>query len=184
VSIISLSAAIFILQKVCSETQGEFSVAKDAVHFEELLQRNLLPKISLTAAEERDVLLIKMGFPKKNITQKPVMCSCHKLLKCVVFECPKCGSYQCDVPSFCKVCNLMLASSAHLTRTSHHNNPVDIFDVAQNVYFSQAAQTPTNGNHDVLMENGEEHSKLELVTCGGCEKIMEKSFDASKFISI
>ena len=100
VSIISLSAAIFILQKVCSETQGEFNVAKDAVHYDELLQRNLLPKISLTAAEERDVLLIKMGFPKKNITQKPVMCSCHKLLKCVVFECPKCGSYQCDVPSF------------------------------------------------------------------------------------
>jgi len=75
VSIISLSAAVFILQKVCSETLGEFSVAKDATHYEELLQRNLLPKISTAAAEEREVLLIKMGFPKKNITPKPVMCS-------------------------------------------------------------------------------------------------------------
>jgi transcription initiation factor TFIIH subunit 2 len=89
VSIISLSAAIYICQKLCLETQGEFNVAKDTVHYDELLQRNLMPKISLAAAEERDVLLIKMGFPKKNITPKPVMCSCHKLLKCVVFECPK-----------------------------------------------------------------------------------------------
>lgn len=64
VSIISLSAAIFILQKVWEETQGEFSVAKDTTHYEELLQRNLIPKISMDAVEEREVLLIKMGFPK------------------------------------------------------------------------------------------------------------------------
>lgn len=78
VSIISLSAAVYILQTVCKETYGEFSVALDAIHFEELLQRNLMPKASAFEAEEKDVLLIKMGFPKKNITNKPVMCSCHK----------------------------------------------------------------------------------------------------------
>lgn len=89
VSIISLSAAVFILQKICSETSGEFSVARDNTHFEELLQRNLLPKVSLSSFEEKETLLVKMGFPKKNIVSQPVICSCHKLLKCVVFRCPR-----------------------------------------------------------------------------------------------
>mmetsp|Transcript_6890 Transcript_6890/g.6042 ORF Transcript_6890/g.6042 Transcript_6890/m.6042 type:complete len:152 (+) Transcript_6890:408-863(+) len=89
VSIVSLSAAVFILQKLCTETSGEFSVAKDTAHYEELLQRSLLPKVSLTAIEDRDVLLVKMGFPKKTITRSPVFCSCHKLMRCVIFECPK-----------------------------------------------------------------------------------------------
>ena len=133
-----MSAAVYIFTKICKETQGEFSVAKDSKHFEELLQRNLLPKISHEAAEERDVQLVKMGFPKRSIKVKPVMCSCHKKLKCVVFECPKCTSFQCDVPSFCKVCSLNLASSAHLTRTAHHNNSVDNFIVAQTVFYEHS----------------------------------------------
>lgn len=77
VSIISLSAAVYILQKIWQETQGEFSVVKDSPHFDELIQRNLLPKTCALASDERDVLLIKMGFPKKNITSKPLMWSCH-----------------------------------------------------------------------------------------------------------
>ena len=77
VSIISLSAAVYILQKIWQETQGEFSVVKDVNHFDELLQRNLLPKTCAIASEEREIALIEMGFPKKNIKLKPVMWSWH-----------------------------------------------------------------------------------------------------------
>lgn len=125
-----------------------------------------------------------MGFPKKNITGKPVMTSGTKTMKCVVYECPRCGALLSDVPSFCKVCNLMLASSAHLTRTAHHNNPVENYDVAQNVLYGHkiAAGEYINGNG---APNGETNgASTELVTCGGCDIQLQKSIEMSKFISI
>ena len=180
VSIISLSAAVFILQKICQETSGEFSVAIDSTHYEELLQRNLLPKVSLSVIEERDVLLVKMGFPKKTITKTPVICSCHKLLKWVVFECPKWGSYQWDVPSFCKVWNLMLASSAHLTRTAQHNNPVENFKSAESL-----EERLLNLHLEVIpskeVKNGEPIPAEEIIIWSGCEKKLLK--EDLKYIS-
>jgi hypothetical protein len=58
----------------------------------------------------------------------------------------------------------MLASSAHLTRTSHHNNPVDNFSVAQGVYFSHPRLNPTNGNYDQIMDNAEEKPQISQVS--------------------
>lgn len=77
----------------------------------------------------------------------------------------------------------MLASSAHLTRTAHHNNPVDNFEIAQNVYEKYPIFQSTNGHLDQPMGNGEV-AALETIKCSGCEKSMEKSYEASKYISI
>ena len=44
VSVISLSAQVYILEKLAKETNGTFNVAIDRSHFEILLQRILIPK--------------------------------------------------------------------------------------------------------------------------------------------
>ena len=104
-------------------------------------------------------------------------------MKWVVFEWPKWGSYQCDVPSFCKVWNLMLASSAHLTRTSHHNDQVNIFSTAQ-AAFNNGLKENGFYNPEQINENGNMHFQPKIVTWGGWEKKMEMSYESSKFISI
>ena len=43
VSVVSLTAGVYILQKLCSETNGEFCLAKNKDHLEELMERFLVP---------------------------------------------------------------------------------------------------------------------------------------------
>jgi hypothetical protein len=57
----------------------------------------------------------------------------------------------------------MLASSAHLTRTAHHNNPVDNFEVAQNIYDKHPKLGYTNGN-DSHMTNGDTPEVEKFIT--------------------
>jgi len=45
-SVISLSAAIHILQKLATTTNGEFHLAKDEAHFKELIKRFRVPSDS------------------------------------------------------------------------------------------------------------------------------------------
>lgn len=45
-SVISLSAATFVLENLTKKTGGEFRLAKDKVHFHELLERFLVPRES------------------------------------------------------------------------------------------------------------------------------------------
>jgi len=46
-SVISLSSALFILQKITLVTSGEFFLAKDEQHFQDLLKKQLVPSDSI-----------------------------------------------------------------------------------------------------------------------------------------
>lgn len=59
-----------------------------------------------------------MGFPKRDLLTYPTLCACHSELKCLVYICPNCLAPSCELSSFCKVCSMMLVSSAHLSRTT------------------------------------------------------------------
>eukprot|EP00347_Sterkiella_histriomuscorum_P002583 403367585 len=123
-SVISLSASMFILQKVTQLTGGEFFLSKDQAHFQDLLKRLLVPKESiedLTQRKQQQNTLIKMGFPMRKILSYPAVCSCHNDLRFLVYICPNCQSPSCELSSFCKVCQIMLVSAAHLSRTAQHN---------------------------------------------------------------
>jgi len=93
VSVISLSAAIYILQHVCRQTKGHFYLAKNKDHLTELLGEFIVPSESDTrhieeeSKEKIDVdsgveeietsSKIKIGFPVQQINSTPFVCSCH-----------------------------------------------------------------------------------------------------------
>ena len=78
----------------------------------------------------------------------------------------------------------MMASSAHLTRTSHHNNPVDNFGIAEKEFFTNPKLGGGKAGQDQEMQNGDSQPPKEILRCAGCEKAMEKSYEASKYITV
>lgn len=69
----------------------------------------------------------------------------------------------------------MLASSAHLTRTAHHNNPVENFKVVTSILSNEYSNK----------ENEESKIKVpDVIICSGCEKQLDKYSKASKCISV
>jgi len=93
VSVISLSAAIYILQHVSRQTKGHFFLAKNKDHLSELLDEFIVPSESDTreikeeSKDEMDIdsgvheietsSKIKIGFPVQQIIATPFVCSCH-----------------------------------------------------------------------------------------------------------
>lgn len=63
VSVICLSASIFILNKIAQETLGQCNLAKDRDHFEELLKRFLVPT-ALPNGDSKTATKIAISFPK------------------------------------------------------------------------------------------------------------------------
>lgn len=53
----------------------------------------------------------------------------HSELRYGGYQCPKCHSKLCELPSECGVCGLTLVSSPHLARSFHHLFPVPDFDI-------------------------------------------------------
>lgn len=51
----------------------------------------------------------------------------HKEIKLNTYECPRCLSRVCDLPTDCATCGLTLISSAHLARSYHHLFPLQDF---------------------------------------------------------
>ncbi len=51
----------------------------------------------------------------------------HLELRYGGFNCPKCLSKLCELPSECRICGLTLVSSPHLARSYHHLFPVNDF---------------------------------------------------------
>lgn len=106
VNIISLSAAIYILQNLCQQTQGQFYLAKNKEHLAEILDRFLVPsetdqfsvrphESKRDSTEDGDLeiqercQMIKIGFPTRQINF-PQVCTCHGQPKNIFYTCPNC----------------------------------------------------------------------------------------------
>lgn len=65
VSVICLSASIFILNKIARETLGKCNLAKDRDHFEDLLKRFLVPTaLPESVSDSKTANKISISFPK------------------------------------------------------------------------------------------------------------------------
>ncbi|TNV79005.1 hypothetical protein FGO68_gene4403 [Halteria grandinella] len=126
-SVISLSAAIYMLQKLADTTRGEFMLSKSQQHFQELLKRCLIPRESIKMQQLQgqqqegvsNAQLIKMGFPERVAGEKiPVYCMCHNESKFFYYRCPNCQAPQCELSAACKICKVLLVSAVHLARTT------------------------------------------------------------------
>ena len=47
VNVVSLTAGIYVLQSLSSETQGQFVLARDKEHLDDLMERFLVPSDSI-----------------------------------------------------------------------------------------------------------------------------------------
>lgn len=142
-SVVSLSAALFILQHLAKSTQGQFFMAKNKEHFEEIAQKYLVPQFTQAEMEaEKDTAqLIKIAFPSilfADDAKRP--CHCHNKFVYQFLECPNCKGIMCMnnfykessggqaegqqdlLDSFegnqilpqCRFCNILFVSSAKL----------------------------------------------------------------------
>ena len=100
-SVISLSAAMHILQHLAKSTQGQFFTAIDKEHFEEITQKYLVPQFMKNAQKIQDeqdtAQLIKIAFHSVLFTvndqKKP--CNCHNKFVYQFLECPNCKGVMC-----------------------------------------------------------------------------------------
>ncbi|XP_045161662.1 general transcription factor IIH subunit 2-like [Mercenaria mercenaria] len=149
-SMIGLAAEVRICKKLCSDTNGKYTVILDESHFKDLLNQHTSPPPAMMNTESS---LIRMGFPHHHLGgdrsgDKPSMCMCHLDSKSVEgfsttgYFCPQCKSKYCELPVECKACGLTLVSAPHLARSYHHLFPLDQsqeipvtdFDPGQNIY--------------------------------------------------
>ncbi|KAH3827488.1 hypothetical protein DPMN_129423 [Dreissena polymorpha] len=147
-SMVGLAAEVHICKRLCTDTNGQYTVILDEGHFKDLLNQHTSPP---PAQNNTESSLIRMGFPHHQLggeKDKPAMCMCHLDSKTVEgfsttgYFCPQCKSKYCELPVECKACGLTLVSAPHLARSYHHLFPLDQsiemssadFDPGQNIY--------------------------------------------------
>ncbi|WAR15378.1 TF2H2-like protein [Mya arenaria] len=116
-SMIGLSAEVRVCRKLCSDTNGRYTVILDESHFKDLLNQHTSPPPAMMNTESS---LIRMGFPHQQLgsdKDKPAITT--------GYFCPQCKSKYCELPIECKACGLTLVSAPHLARSYHHLFPLD-----------------------------------------------------------
>lgn len=146
VSVISLAAEMHILKDMCTETGGEFSVVLNEDHYQETLQKFVPPRVISEHRHEArgddGADLLVMGFPRRLPHSAPAsLCACHGRILSLRksddshsaeaaprgYQCPRCMSKVCQVPTDCPVCGITIIMSTHLARSYQHLFPVRNF---------------------------------------------------------
>jgi transcription initiation factor TFIIH subunit 2 len=129
-SVVSLAAEVYIYKTLALKTKGLSDVLlhPNQTNLQELLFQHVSPPIlDAEYNRSRTRSWVFMGFPKLFSATYPSLCSCHSDWTYKGILCPKCGSKYCELPTTCKICGLMLISSAHLARSYHHLFPIQFF---------------------------------------------------------
>lgn len=129
VSVICLSAELYICKRLAEETGGDFGVAVDVRHLTVLLGKHTAPPPYLTSQSHTVTDLIYMGFPirVRDLTPAYSFEGRDVRLSSTAYVCPRCSTRATDVPAQCGVCGLQLNSSSHIARSYHHLFPVHNF---------------------------------------------------------
>ncbi|PVU99746.1 hypothetical protein BB559_000438 [Furculomyces boomerangus] len=125
VSIVEMSAEVYLFKKVCTETNGTFGVALNEAHFKDLMANFIVPPPILT--ENVDCHLVTMGFSESVHDSTPTFCVCHHKMTLSGYLCPRCKAKVCSLPTNCDVCGLSLIASPHLSRSYHFLFPTKAF---------------------------------------------------------
>lgn len=128
ISIIGLSAEIFVCRLACERTGGTYGVATGEAHLDELMLSHAIPPPA--ASHSIGASLVRMGFPAKGPEAPGAVVfagnECH--LVAGAYACPRCKGSVEELPSQCHICGLTLVSSPHLARSYHHLFPVKLFE--------------------------------------------------------
>lgn len=138
VSIVGLSAEMYVSSRIASDTLGTYSVAVSEEHLRDLVMAACAPP----AVEGTIVApkLVRMAFPGHDA--EGAKFSTFVGEECTViggaYTCPICASKNYSIPSECHVCKVTLISSAHLARSYHHLFPIALFQEAPMPTFAGA----------------------------------------------
>lgn len=129
ISIICLAAEIYICRYLTEQTGGQFAVALDAQHLQDLLNQHTIPSPEALQQEPMDAQFIYMGFPKRTFGASNIFGYDGKKVDKFTdaYICPRCLTRASDIPTQCCVCSLQLNSSSHIARSFHHLFPIPNF---------------------------------------------------------
>ncbi|KAJ3130963.1 hypothetical protein HK100_007084 [Physocladia obscura] len=126
VSIIGLAAEMQICKRICKETKGVYNVILNEMHLKEVLAEHVAPPV-VESEIDTGLAMIEMGFPSSIVFDIPTLCANHQKRTQTGYECPRCKTTICELPTDCPVCSLTLVSSVLLARSYHHLFPVPTY---------------------------------------------------------
>lgn len=129
-TVISVAAEVHLYRELALKTYGSLHVPLNERHYKEIL-RDCIPPITLVSRAPAANACLIMGFPSRVLATGDgyaiSICACHGKPTPAGFQCPRCKSKVCELPTECPICNLDLVSSPHLARSYHHVFPVAVF---------------------------------------------------------
>lgn len=135
-TVIGLAAQVAICRTLVTRTNPTlnpaktYSVALNEAHYRDLLMSATTPPAtpsSGSAAAEEMIIqpsLLMMGFPSRIVEPLPTLCACHSRPTRGGYNCSRCSSKVCSLPTTCPACSLTLILSTHLARSYHHLFPL------------------------------------------------------------
>ena len=169
VSIISLSAEVYICKKICEETGGTYSIIMDSTHFKDCFLSSVIPPPELNTEgtennKSKYMDMVLMGFPTRVIekAKEPALFTWdmnNLVLSRVAFKCPRCRSRVLDLPTDCSLCNLPLIFSSHIARSYHHLFPIEPYE--DYATLQKKLQIKENPESSLLNHDDEEDKDIE-----------------------
>ena len=77
VNMVHLAAEVHIFKQICKQTMGDFSVAMNGGHFNDILFESIPPPPSIVdekLREQRTYVMVVMGFPTRIQDSVPTYC--------------------------------------------------------------------------------------------------------------
>ncbi|KDE04683.1 hypothetical protein MVLG_04907 [Microbotryum lychnidis-dioicae p1A1 Lamole] len=187
VNIIGLAAEMKICRDIATRTKGTYNVARDDLYLRELLFEFVSPPATLApskshvlggpsaSAPSSSADLMQMGFPQLIQAPYPGLCSCHLKLKNSGYNCPRCKSRICDVPTECRVCGLTVVNAPQLARSYRHLFPVANYEIVSEPSSSyplscKACSHPFSTTAIKSSLTSVDISPLGRYSCATCEK--------------
>ncbi|CAM9096344.1 unnamed protein product [Ectocarpus fasciculatus] len=165
-SVICLSAEVHVCHRICQLTNGNFSLARDAHHFAELIHSHVTPPPELRSSARLSARFVFLGFPKRIYDAFPMCCYDGPRLDMQAgssFQCPRCKVRNTQLPTQCRVCGLHLYSSSHIARSHHHMFPVPVFAELANTDGSNS-NVPKSSKRAKLKDSRDP----DIARCVGC----------------
>jgi transcription initiation factor TFIIH subunit 2 len=170
-----------VCKKLTEMTNGQFGVATDIIHFNELLSRFISPPPDIKSTISHTTEFIYMGFPKRHFDSVPTYAYEGRdvTMTSTSFVCPRCHCRVTDIPAVCSVCSLPLNSSSHIARSHHHLFPVPNFEeitVSAPTRQQPLTLTLSRSSHSVSRTSNSIIHEDGSLSCYGClEPILPSS---------
>lgn len=171
VSIVGMSAEVFLLKHAAKSTGGEYQVALSETHLPILLSAHLVPHPSQAGPDQRQSgAMVRMGFPSLYSRERAKECFDDGMARQIGYCCPRCDAWLSSVPTDCVLCGLSLVLSPHLARSYHHLFPVAGFsEEAGRRERCEGCRAPRSRSGWFRCP------RCQGVFCGGCEAFIHET---------